>query len=318
MFHGETLSDLLVDHILILLGALLLDITVGDPKEGSLLEKFHPVVWMGALIACMDRLLPRGNPSRELAGGVLMLIVVSSVFFLPAFLLYPLREATRLGYLVASVLLLKASYTVRGLRDFVLDTLQDAPAEKRRKVAKIVSRDTGSLNEGELNSAAIESAAENLTDSVVSPLLFFAVLGVPGALLYRAVNTLDAMVGYTTDGYRHIGKPAALVDRAFNVLPEMVASWLILLVSHRWQRPPTGTWPRTIGAMSQALGVNLRKPGVYDVSPDWHLPNAHHVRAAVRIATVSSILTVLLTAALIYLLHLGGWTWLSHDIPTGI
>jgi adenosylcobinamide-phosphate synthase len=315
MLHPGGIPDLLQDQMMILLGALLLDITVGDPREDSLLEKLHPVVWMGALTAAVDRRTPRGRPGMEKTVGILLVFVVTGVFSLPSLLLYPLREASRVAYIVSSVLLLKSSFTVKGLRRYVLDTLEGSIDERRRKVARIVSRDTSSLGEAELNSAAIESAAENLTDSLVSPLLFFALFGIPGALFYRAVNTLDAMVGYRDARYRYLGQAAATLDRVVNAIPEWIASLLILLCGGgHSDRVDKGPWPRTIGAMATVLGVNLRKPGVYEVAPESRDPEEADVRRAVAIVTRASPLVALLAVLTLILVHMGGWTWWSSEV----
>jgi adenosylcobinamide-phosphate synthase len=306
---------LLTDQALVLITALLLDITLGDPREGTRLERVHPVVLMGRVIGAIDRSTPRGNSRLEVVLGILMVPAVAAIFASPALLLYPLREGSRLAYVAAASLLLKGTFTIEGLRRYGLETLGHPVQEKRRRVARIVGRTTEGLSDEELNSAAIESTAEGLTDSFVSPLIFYALLGIPGALLYRAVNTMDSMVGYRTPPYLHFGRAAAATDRAMNYLPERLGAALLSLAcglrgSHRGRGP----WPATIGAMAFLLGVRLRKRGGYDINPGGREPSEEDVKRSVGTTTRAAALFLPIVLLVLILASLGGWSWWNREV----
>ncbi len=175
---------------------------------------------------------------------------------------------------------LKVSFSLRGLVGAgraVQRSLDADPAAAREGLRALVSRDRD-LTPPQVASAAIESLAENLSDSVVAPLLFFALLGLPGAFAYRAVNTLDAMVGYH-GRYEYLGKPAARLDDVLNLVPARLTGLLIVALAclrrrgaaalaglrreRRLSSSPNKLW--TIAPMAGALGVRLGKPGAYEV-----------------------------------------------------
>src|SRR5262249_34837731 len=144
----------------------------------------------------------------------------------------------------------------------------------------LVSRPTGMLDAGQVTSAAIESVAENLTDAFLAPLLFFVAFGLPGAVMYRVVNTADAMIGYRDGRLLYFGRVAARLDDAFNLVPARLAGLLIVAAAamagadgrralstmrgdHARTASPNAGW--TVSAMAGALGVTLAKPGAYSL-----------------------------------------------------
>lgn len=245
----------------IFLLALLWDFLLGEPPA-----KLHPVVWFGSIAGFLDRRCKRRGPVLDfLAGAFTTLIVVAFALVLstvPFYLPFPLNYAL-------AVYLLKSSFAVRSLYKHVARTVTEDIEEKRKAVSMIVSRDTSTLDGAHLNSAAIESLAENLNDSVVAPLFYFLLFGLPGALVYRAVNTLDAMLGYRNERYEFFGKFPARVDDVLNFIP---ARLTVLLYLPLGGRKVFGHYllarfklnsDKPISAMSAVLDVWLEKPGLY-------------------------------------------------------
>ena len=188
----------------------------------------------------------------------------------------------------------------------------------REQLAHLVSRDVQQLDEAGVRESAIETLAENLSDSVVAPLLWFALLGLPGAALYRFANTADAMWGYPgAHGGRHwqwAGKWAARADDVLNWLPARLTAGLLMLGARRtlWQAlpaqavltpSPNGGWP--MGAMALRLGVSLGKPGVYRLNEQAPAPQASHTWQALRRARRAAWLAVALCAGAVALV--GPW-----------
>ena len=218
-------------------------------------------------------------------------------------------------------LCLKPLFAWRMLRDLVAQVetaLGQGLQAGREQLAHLVSRDVQQLDEAGVRESAIETLAENLSDSVVAPLLWFALLGLPGAALYRFANTADAMWGYPgAHGGRHwqwAGKWAARADDVLNWLPARLTAGLLMMGARRtvWQAlpaqaaltpSPNGGWP--MGAMALRLGVSLGKPGVYRLNGQASAPQASHTWQALRRAHRAAWLAVALCASAVALV--GPW-----------
>ena len=218
-------------------------------------------------------------------------------------------------------LCLKPLFAWTMLRDLVAQVeaaLGQGLQAGRDQLAHLVSRDVQRLDEAGVRESAIETLAENLSDSVVAPLLWFALLGLPGAALYRFANTADAMWGYPgVHGGRHwqwAGKWAARADDVLNWLPARLTAGLLMLGARRtlWQTlpaqaaltpSPNGGWP--MGAMALRLGVSLGKPGVYRLNGQALAPQASHTWQALRRARRAAWLAVALCACAVALV--GPW-----------
>ena len=219
-------------------------------------------------------------------------------------------------------LCLKPLFAWRMLRDLVAQVeaaLGQGLQAGREQLAHLVSRDVQRLDEAGVRESVIETLAENLSDSVVAPLLWFAVLGLPGAALYRFANTADAMWGYPgVHGGRHwqwAGKWAAHADDVLNWLPARLTAGLLMLGARRtlWQAlpaqaaltpSPNGGWP--MGAMALRLGVGLGKPGVYRLNAQASAPQTVHTWQALRRARQAAWLAVALCAGVSILLGFWG------------
>ncbi len=319
-------SSFLVLALLPLLLAVVLDLLVGDPREGSWAERWYPPVLVGRLALALDRRIVRGDPPRERRAGLFLWLatvgpsgVVVGLFVcatgraaagLSAALLRGTwanlsPETALLGvlYFVGVTGWLASCFTLSGLVRFCSRPLGRPLEEKRRSVAQVVNRPTEELSDELLNSALIESAAENTTDSVVAPLLAYGLFGLLGAVLYRSVNTLDALLGHTDRRRRYVGEASARIDHAVNLLPDRLTAALLRLVSPRSealpevQAGPEIAVPRSIVAAARALHVRLERKGSYVVGPELPAPTEADVRRVLRMVKYAGAISVVLSAA---------------------
>ncbi|MCD8310230.1 MAG: adenosylcobinamide-phosphate synthase CbiB [Prevotellaceae bacterium] len=221
---------MLAGVILPLLFAWLLDRWLGDPAWLP-----HPVVGFGRVIAWWERRLNRGG-CRLLKGTVMSMALVLLVYLLAdAVLQGAFTLARPVGYVVQTVLIfycLAGTTLVREVRE-VFRAVDRSVEEGRRQVARIVGRDTERLSAQAVRTAALETLAENLSDGVIAPLFWYLLLGVPGMLAYKMVNTLDSMIGYRNERYRLFGRVAARLDDVANYIPARITALLMLIVAGR-------------------------------------------------------------------------------------
>ncbi|MBI4318842.1 MAG: cobalamin biosynthesis protein [Chloroflexi bacterium] len=296
-----------MNEALIIVMAVGIDLALGEPPAAA-----HPVVWMGKLIGWLERRAP-ARPVAQFWFGCGMLILAAAVFALPAYALMALAQAWHpAAYVALGALLLKSTFSVRELRAAALrvrtSLLVGRIGEARNDLRHLVSRDTSQLAEPSIVAATVESVAENVTDSLVAPLLFFLVLGVPGAVLYRLVNTFDAMIGYR-GRYEYLGKPSARLDDAMNFIPARLAAILMVLSSaiagHDWRRAwktmardhaltasPNAGW--TMSAMAGALRVQLEKAGHYRLGDPVDALSCAKIGRAIGLMQVTAMLALLL------------------------
>jgi adenosylcobinamide-phosphate synthase len=294
--------------------AWLLDLTLGEPPA-----LLHPVVWMGRVIAPLKRVRP-SSARRELWLGALYALAVACGFGLAAALL--LRFAGQLPALrfACEVYLLWSCFALQGLlragRAMQAALARGDLSGARTALTSLCSRDPSALSERELCGATIESITENTSDSVVAPLFYFALLGVPGAVFYRAANTLDAMVGYR-GRFEHLGKVAARLDDLLNLIPARITTFTLwcsgalLRLSigtggRVWWRDRARTESPNAGqVMAMAaglLGVRLDKRDAYVLGAELRDPDAAALTQALRLVSWSGWLFVLALA-----LGLGLW-----------
>jgi adenosylcobinamide-phosphate synthase len=306
--HTSALMSLLLPVAILV--ALLVD-RLGEPPAWM-----HPVVGMGRYLGCFK--LTKLAPAPGFIAGALAWLVGAALvgllaLWLEGWLLIALQPSTSalrlLGAAVLLGLLLKPLLAWRMLVDEAMaveTALATALDDGRTRLARLVSRDTSALTETEVREAAIESLAENLNDSVIAPLFWFALLGLPGAALYRFANTADAMWGYL-DERQWSGKWAARADDMLSWLPARLTALLIVLPSLRLLREagrtpsPNSGWP--MAAMALRLGLRLSKPGVYILHANGTPPQAGHLHAARAVAHQAVIAGTVLMAALAWALR---------------
>ncbi len=304
-----TLLDM--PDLLMLPLAVAIDLAAGEPPNSV-----HPVVWMGKTVGLFMKAARRApHPAAaEFLYGVLVTVLTVAIFTAAAyFLLALIRGVNVPAFVAVGALLLKTSFSLRALRAAavkVKDMLVSGRLpEGRAAVRSLVGRDTVGLGEGQVVSATVESVAENTCDSFVAPLFLFLFLGVPGALAYRVINTLDNTIGFRGK-YEYLGKFAARLDDVVNYVPARItalvfvlaawilrrdagSAWRIMLRDHGKTAGPNGGW--TMGAMAGALGVRLEKVGHYSLGDDRRPALPAMIDASLRIMLLTAAVWTVVT-----------------------
>ena len=266
-----------MDILLIFAIALAIDLVLGE-----LPRVIHPVVWMGKVISFLETRGVGCHPSAQFIYGTVITLLIIGLFTVPAyFILLHLKSLAPVAHVVVGAVFLKSTFSLKELRLVALKIksflLKEKLDEARFELRSLVSRDTQGLPQPLLVSATVESVAENASDSFVAPLFYFLLLGIPGAIAYRVVNTLDAMVGYHGK-YEYLGKFASRLDDILNLIPARLtalllvlatflsrrdgrASWRVTLSEHANTESPNAGWP--MAAIAGALNVQLEKAGHY-------------------------------------------------------
>jgi adenosylcobinamide-phosphate synthase len=297
--------------------ALILDITLGEPPA-----VVHPVVWIGKVVAWLEHRAPKVGRIAQFSYGLGMALAIPAAFAVAGyFLAAATRELNPIAYILITGFLLKSCFAVRGLGQAASAVREKLEADEtelaRADLSALVSRDTSHLTPSSAASAAVESVAENTTDSFVAPWLAFALFGLPGALAYRAVNTLDAMIGYHGN-YEYLGKASARLDDVLNFVPARLSAIIIVAASplraHSASRalavmskdgsttesPNAGL---TMAAMAGALGVELEKAGHYRLGSGLRQPTAADIVESVRVMQWAAVVVCCLTFVLLMVRH---------------
>jgi len=321
---------MILEGIVIVGFALLLDFLVGDPKT-----KYHPTAWIGKLIAILVPFTRNNSPKKELFGGILIVFaVVAIVSTLLVALDFGISLLTiDIVSLVVSIavgsILLKTTIAIRGMQKHalaVVDALEkDDLDSARNHLSMIVKRNTKHLDKNHISSAVLESVSENTVDGITGPLFYYAIFGLPGAFVYRAINTIDSMVGYKTSLFRNIGWFGANCDTILNYIPSRLTGLVMILsaliLGYNWKESfyimrrdgkklesPNAGFP--IAALAGALGTKLEKINYYAVGDGNIEFTKSHIISAIRLMKVSSILFCgLVTVPIISALSFLGW-WL--------
>lgn len=310
--------------ILPLLIGWMLDLLLGDPAWLP-----HPVVGFGKMIAYGEHRLNKGC-HRKAKGAVMAVVLIISVLVTTAWIrhcLYLLPslfgDGIGVGVLFDSLLVfccLAGTTLIREVRQVFL-ALDRSLEDGRKQVARIVGRDTSELSAQEVRTAALETLAENLSDGVIAPLFWYALLGVPGMLAYKMVNTLDSMIGYKTERYKDFGCWAAHIDDIANYIPARLTALLMVIVAGKpqlasfvWKNgrrhaSPNSGYPEAalagnlncrFGGPHHYFGQLFDKP--YIGTNDRPLTTAD-MKTAVRVNRMAEILMVLLVVACLVACH---------------
>ena len=301
--------------ILPLLIGWLLDFIFGDPSRLP-----HPIVWFGKMISWGEHRLNKGS-HRMAKGAVMAICFILLVFFVvwgfkrlvPSMILWLVLDTIIIFYCLAGTTLIREGREVFLALDRSLE-------EGRQQVARIVGRDTSQLSAQEVRTAALETLAENLSDGVIAPLFWFALLGTPGMLAYKMVNTLDSMIGYRTERYKDFGCWAAHIDDVANYIPARLTALLMVIASGKlsllkfvWNNgrkhaSPNSGYPEAalagilncrFGGPHYYFGELFDKP--YIGENDREL-TTQDMRTAVRINRTAEVLMLVLTSVVVLFL----------------
>ena len=288
-----------------------LDLFLGDPQRLP-----HPIVWFGKIISFGEHRLNKGR-HRLLKGALMSVGLIVFVFAVTWFLRYYLLHLPSYVCLLFDALIifycLAGTTLIREVRQVFL-ALDRSLDEGRRQVARIVGRDTSELSAQEVRTAALETLAENLSDGVIAPLFWLALLGTPGMLAYKMVNTLDSMIGYKTERYKDFGCWAAHIDDIANYIPARLTALLMILAAGRpqlisfvWRNgrnhvSPNSGYPEAalagilncrFGGPHYYFGEIFDKPYIGD--NERELTTAD-MKKAIRVNRTAEVLMVILTA----------------------
>lgn len=310
-----------------ILCALALDQVIGDPQGWP-----HPVRWIGALAAGLEKRLRCRMFSQAWAGalGLLLVLIVTGTATWAA--LWGLGRLHPLAAAVGGIFILWTTFAAKDLRVHsmrVYNALKrDDIHEARHAVSMLVGRDTAELDAPEISRACVESVAENSVDGVIAPVFFAFLFGPIGAMLYKAVNTLDSMWGYTTGGYKEFGMAAARFDDLVNWIPARMGALALLVgggllgypVSEGWRiflrdrnKHPSPNGGQAEAIMAGLLQVQLGGEGRYHGQPSSrprlgdpkHSLRSEHILQANRLARMAVVLTVV--GMLIVWAGIGWW-----------
>lgn len=229
---GEIILDIIdlipIEIVIPLIFGWLLDLILGDPAWMS-----HPVIWFGKVISCGEKQLNNGN-NRMIKGGLFSLFLIIIIFTVTLLIqkyLYSISSYFAIIFDTLIVFYCLAGTTLIKEVKQVFKATEQSLKEGRIQVARIVGRDTSKLNSQQIRTAALETLAENLSDGVIAPLFWYMLLGVPGMLAYKMINTLDSMIGYKSERYKQFGCWAARIDDIANYIPARLTAILMILTS---------------------------------------------------------------------------------------
>ena len=320
---------MIVESILIVFFALVLDFAVGDPRN-----KFHPTAWIGSLIAKLAPHTKHSSENLEKLGGIFIILISSGIVVsLLIFLNIGIKLITiDYMYIIISIIvggiLLKTTIAIKGMERHALAVVtaleQNNISSARDNLSMIVKRNTTNLDENHVFSGVLESISENTVDGITGPLFYFAIFGLPGAFVYRVINTADSMIGYKTDIFKNVGWFGANCDKILNYIPSRLTGFIMILsamiLGNNWRKSyeimirdgrktksPNAGYP--MAAIAGALGAKFEKIDHYSLGDGNISFTKDHVKSAISIMKVTSILFcgIVVIPILLLLSSLGWW-----------
>ena len=309
-----------MDILTIILSAVIIDIILGEPPS-----KIHPVVFMGKLISIIKNILKNYN---NRISGVVLTITLLTVFIFIFGIILKISTYNPYLYILISAILLSTTFAIKSLFDSVKLVKKDIDINiilAQNSLSYLVSRDTSKLSENEIISAAIETLTENITDSIISPLIYAFIFGVLGAVFYRVVNTLDAMVGYKNPENINIGWFPAKLDDILNYVPARITGWLIIITSFfmklNWKnaykimmrdakKTPSPNSGYPMAAAAGALGIQLKKPGCYELGDNINPLKSETILKAIQLTKITILVFLILSSFLFIIFSI----FICHEI----
>ena len=302
---------MIFESILIIGFAITLDLIFGDPRN-----KYHPTAWIGEFIGNLVPMFKNENAHLEKFGGIII-VLISTVTVGALLLLLNLKLDSIIGNeiitiivsIIVGAILLKTTIAIRGMEKHalrVVDALEnDNIDEARANLGMITKRKTKDLDKDHVLSGVLESISENTVDGITGPLFYFALFGLPGAFVYRVVNTIDSMIGYKTEMFRNLGWFGANCDNVLNYIPSRLTGLVMVLASmllgNDWKQSyqilkkdssktssPNAGYP--MAALAGALDTKFQKVDHYTIGNGSIYLSIKHVRSAIVLMKVTTVL----------------------------
>ena len=301
---------MILESIVIIGFAILLDLIFGDPKN-----RYHPTAWIGMLIGTITTRMKNENYTVEKVGGIFIVLipVCISVIILSGLNfsidLISVESLSILISIISGVVLFKMTIAIKGMERHalaVLDSIQKNDlTQARTNLSMIVKRNTKNLDKNHILSGTLESLSENIVDGITGPMFYFAIFGLPGAFVYRIVNTVDSMVGYKTQMFKNLGWFGANCDNVLNYIPSRLTGLTIvlgsMLLGHDWKNcyeifkrdgkktdSPNAGYP--MAAFAGALGTKFEKLEHYSLGSGEYEITSKKVKDAISLMKVTSLL----------------------------
>ncbi|MCL1965650.1 MAG: cobalamin biosynthesis protein [Candidatus Bathyarchaeota archaeon] len=313
--------------------AILLDLIIGDPspwKPWKRIYNLHPIVWLGQLTKKLEPHFKTQNATLEKFNGILLALIIIGIITIPTYIgihyLYIFFGA--IAYLIIALVLFKLTICIKLETDgaiAVAKALEVNDLVEAKKYAHFSRRDSTNLSGPQIGSAVIESMVENLTDFKLSPFIYYAFFGLPGAVAFRAINTLDGMVGFKDNEHINTGWFSANLDNIVNYIPSrftavlMIISAALLGYDYKaaWQiakRDHTRVQSRNHGwqmaAIAGALHIQLEKPGRYTVGDPLEVITHDKILKSLNVRDLSIVLCILIVIPVIIIIGLYlPWLW---------
>ena len=320
---------MIIESIAIIFFALTIDFTLGDPKN-----KFHPTAWIGSLIARITPSLKNSSNTLEKLGGIILIMISSAIVASLIILLDVGINMITTDYLsiiisiIVSGILLKTTIAIKGMEKHALAVVNSLENNNiisaRNNLSMIVKRNTKDLDENHVFSGVVESISENTVDGITGPLFYFGLFGLPGAFVYRVINTADSMIGYRTNMFKNIGWFAANCDTILNYIPSRLTGFVMILsamiLGYDWKRSykimirdggktqsPNAGYP--MAAIAGALETRFEKIDHYFLGDGKVSFSKEHVKSTITLMKVTSIIFcgIVVVPIVLLLSYLGWW-----------
>ena len=319
---------MIVESIFVIGLSILLDFKFGDPKN-----KYHPTAWIGTLMAKLVPMAKNEHAMIEKLGGVCVITITSGLVILLFFVLNVGIALITIDYvsLIVSVivggLLLKTTIAIRGMEKHaksVIKSLDEGNLDlARTHLSMIVKRNTKNLDKNHVLSGVLESISENTVDGITGPLFYYSLFGLPGAFVYRVINTADSMIGYKTDIFKNVGWFAATCDSILNYIPSRLTGIIMIisaaLLQNNWRESykvmirdgkktesPNAGYP--MAALAGALETKFEKINHYKLGNGEIILTKEDVHSAISIMKLTSMLFFgIVSIPIISILHVVGW-----------